>query len=422
MRYVLSLAEQGMGSLITLGVNLWLIRNGQAASYGVYVFWFSIAWVLSTAQFTLCVVHLTSLPSGPDRLAERREPERVLTTVTLAILAVTALGIAGADAVLGARGSTFHEPAAILFIPAFLAYQFVRAFAFSRGKVTLAASLTGGVLLLSVLGLGADYLGGSAPDAARVLLIVGGAYGLSAIVILGLIEPTLRPMVHRASLLRYARNVRSSGWIALGAGSNEVTGRLYSFMVSDWFGSQALARLSAVQVVIRPAWIIASAWSSIGFPRMATLRADNDRRGIVTTVVTGAVGMSALSALWSVAVILAWPLVSTRVYRGQYADIGMLAYLWGGNVILGSVAIALNTAILAIGEYRKLALIDLAGAIACCASMALLLQRYDYPASIMATLLGQATQIALMAWFLSWRLSVDRPMAMGVNAFAAQQD
>ncbi len=72
MRFLLSVAEQGMGSIITFGINIWLIRNGAAESYGVYVFWYSVAWVLATCQSTLTVVHLSSLPSGSDRLAERR--------------------------------------------------------------------------------------------------------------------------------------------------------------------------------------------------------------------------------------------------------------------------------------------------------------------------------------------------------------
>ena len=405
MRYFLSFVEQGLGSLVTLGINLWLSRNGQAQSYGVYVFWFSIAWVLATCQFTLTVVHLSSLPGGPGRLAERREPERMLFSVTLMFLLLTSLGAAGANQVLGGG---LHEPAAILFVPAFLLYQFVRAFAFSRGNVLLAACMAGGLMVCAGLGLGLDSLSGNRPDAARVLLIVGVAYGLSSIVVLALIDRTLRPVIDRAGFRRYARYVRSSGWMVLGAGSNEVTGRLCSFMVVDGFGTQALARLSAVQVIIRPAWMLSSAWASIGFPRMSTQRADGDASGLMTTMLSGAALSAVASGIWSGMVILAWPLISSHVYRGQYADIGALAWLWGGNVVLGSVAVALNTAILVLGEYRRLAVIDLVGAVACSGSMALLLSRYDYPASIAATLFAQFVQIILMGWLLTRRLGERR--------------
>ncbi len=147
MRFILSLGEQGMGSIVTFGINLWLIRNGEASSYGVYVFWYAVAWVLGTCQGTLTIVHLFALPAGSDRLAERRDPERILLSATTVLLLLAALGVAITNRVLVHIGSTLAEPAAILFIPAFLLFQYVRAFAFSRQRVLLATCLTGGILV-----------------------------------------------------------------------------------------------------------------------------------------------------------------------------------------------------------------------------------------------------------------------------------
>ncbi len=86
MRFVVSLAEQGFGSILTFAINLWLIRNGAAESYGVYVFWLSVAWVLGTAQGTLVIAHLFALPSARDQAAARRDPERLFLSVTLGLL------------------------------------------------------------------------------------------------------------------------------------------------------------------------------------------------------------------------------------------------------------------------------------------------------------------------------------------------
>lgn len=415
MRFLLSVLEQGMGSIITFGINIWVIRNGQPESYGVYVFWYSVAWVLATGQTTLTVVHLSSLPGGEDHLAARREPERVLFTATLAILALAAVGVAAANQVMAGLGSFLREGAAVLFIPAFLLYQFVRAFAFSRRRTGLAAGLTGAVMMAAGIGLALDAWMGHRPDAARVLVIAGLAYGVCALGALRMIDRHLRPVLRRAAWERYRGYLRGSGWLILGAGSAEVTSRLYSFVVVGWFGAQALARLSAVQVVIRPAWMLSSAWMSIGFPAMAAQRAAGDRRGLIDSMLRGAVLAAGGTAVWTGMVILAWPWISGALYRGRYADIGALAWLWGGNAVLGSVAVALNTAMLVLGEFRRLALIDLAGAAACIGSILLLLNRFDYPASILATMAGQATQIVLMAGLLTRRLSAQTPLpALGV--------
>jgi O-antigen/teichoic acid export membrane protein len=404
MRFILSLGEQGMGSIVTFGINLWLIRNGEASSYGVYVFWYAVAWVLGTCQGTLTIVHLFALPAGSDRLAERRDPERILLSATTVLLLLAALGVAITNRVLVHVGSTLAEPAAILFIPAFLLFQYVRAFAFSRQRVLLATCLTGGILVTSALGLGLDSLVGHRPDAARALLLIGGSYGGCSLVVLWILARGLTPMYRPSELRRFAHYLGSSGWLILGAASGEVTGRLYSFAVVGQFGTEALARLSAVQVVIRPAWLLSAAWLSIGFPTMSRHRADGNRAALIRTMLQGAVMTTAGSAVWSAAVIVGWPWISTALYRGRYEDIGILAYLWGANVLLGGIALALNTAMLVLGDFRRLALLDLVGAFVCVVAILALLNRFGYAMAIVAIMLGQVTQISLMTIAVTHRL------------------
>jgi O-antigen/teichoic acid export membrane protein len=307
-------------------------------------------------------------------------------------------------------GTVLAEPAAIGFIPAFLLYQYARAFAFSRGRVLLATFLTGAVLLTCTIGLGLDHLVGEKPDAARVLTIVGLSYGACAIGVLRLLLGGMTPMVRMSELRPYARYLRGSGWMMLGAASGETISRLYSFAVVGRFGTDALARLSAVQVVIRPAWMLSAAWSSVGFPAVTSKRAANDRRGVVATMAQGAVSTVLGSAIWSTIVIMGWPFIANTLYRGHYSDAVDIAYLWAGNVILGSVATALNIGLLALSEFRRLALLDLAGAAVCCASL-FLLGHFDYPFAIIATMAGQATQIALMVAVLATRLRSPAPIA-----------
>ncbi len=82
---------------------------------------------------------------------------------------------------------------------------------------------------------------------------------------------------------------------------------------------------------------------------------------------------------WSAIVAAAWPWISGVLYHGRFEDIGSLAYLWGANVMLGSIALALNVAMLALGEFKRLALLDLAGAVVTAVAIFGLLARFDYP-------------------------------------------
>jgi O-antigen/teichoic acid export membrane protein len=347
---------------------------------------------------------LFALPSGIDRLSERRQPERLFLTVSLALLSVAGVGVAIGSGVLSAEGSELGAPAAILFIPAFLLFQYVRAFTFSRQRPLLAACLTGGILAAAVAVLGLDFLLGHQPTAGRVLLLTALAYGGCSLAVLLILLDGMTPMLRPADIRRHAGLLRGSGWLMLGAGSGEVTSRLYSFAVVGRFGAGALAALSAVQVVIRPAWMLSAAWSSIGFPQMAAARAEGDHDRLVRIMLAGAAMTTVGSFLWTAMVVAAWPWISRALYHGRYEQIGPLAYFWGANVMLGSIALALNTAMLALGEFRRLALVDLGGAVVTVAAIAALISRLDYPFAVVGTMLGQTTQILLMAAVLQWRL------------------
>ena len=71
--------------------------------------------------------------------------------------------------------------------------------------------------------------------------------------------------------------------------------------------------------------------------------------------------------------------------------------------MLGSIAVALNTAMLSLGEFRRLAMLDLVAAVVVVVALATLLPRGS-PWAIGATLLGQAAQIVLMAALLRRQL------------------
>jgi O-antigen/teichoic acid export membrane protein len=404
MRFIVSLAEQGFGSLLTFAINLWLIRNGAVESYGVYVFWLAVAGVLGTAQGTLVLAHLYRLPSARDRMDERREPERLLLSFAIGITLASAIIVTLVDVGLAFAGSELASPGAVAFIPAFLLFQYTRSFAFSRQRPVLAACLTGGVLSAAAVLLGGDFLFGFHPDAERVLFLTSAAYGGCSLLILLILLNGMRPMLSWAEISRYVTVLRGSGWLALGAASGEVTNRLYSFAVVGRYGTSDLAALSAVQVVIRPAWMLSAAWSSIGYPQMSARFAEHDRGGFLRVMLTGATLSTAGSFLWSAMVLAAWPWISGVLYHGRYQDVGPLVYFWGANVMLGSVALALNMAILVMGEFKHLALIDMVGAIVTTGAIFGLMGHFNYTYAVVATMMGQTMQIALMAGLLQNRL------------------
>jgi O-antigen/teichoic acid export membrane protein len=394
MRLFISLVEQGLASALTFGVSLWLIHTAPGDSYGIYVFWYAVALLSTTGMGALTAVHLFPLLPGRAHLADRREPERVLLSATLLLLIVVAVAAALASRLLsGGLG----QIASVIFLPGFLVYQYARALAISRGQVAVAAALAAVVAVLAALGFAAARMGGIAPDAGTAMLIVGLAYGLPGSGVLAWLSwcfgASFRPSVLRG-FLPY---LDGSRWIFLGAASSEAIIRLYSFVVVAWFGPMALGRLSAAQVVVRPAWMLSGAWMSVGRPKLAVHCRNRDRDGLLGTIWQGVLLTTASSLAWSVVTVAAWPYIAGWLYHGRYADADGLVALWGANVVLGAIAAPMNIALQAMGKYRALGYLDIVAAGVCAASTLLLLGHFDYAYAIVAMLLGQATQIVAMA-------------------------
>ncbi|GBQ59571.1 lipopolysaccharide biosynthesis protein [Komagataeibacter swingsii] len=395
MNFLLSFAEQAFGSLLTFFINMWMARNGAQTAYGVYAFWLAIAWILGSAQATLVTSHLLTIPhkDGP----ERTQVERLFLSVQILFLLLTMAGIYGLSCGMRAYGSPFYASAAAVFIPSFLLFQYVRAFAFSRQRTRLAMFLTGGILLLAVCLLGADHAAGHPVTVDRSLLLTALAYGGVSTGMLLYLAGGMTPLWRWAAIRPNLHYLHSSGWLLLGAGSAELINRLYSFVVAGWYGTAALALLTAVQVAIRPAWMLSAAWMSVGLPRLSQMWDRGEAHRIVRMTTLGTLGCAAGSMIWSFMVIGGWHWIAHTLYHDRYDSVGIVPYLWMGNVMLGGAVTALNCTMLAMRKYRILALVDLGGAVVTCMAMGgVIVAHLSFPWVVSATMAGQLAQCLLM--------------------------
>jgi len=70
-RYLISVVEQALWSVLNLGVNLLLIRLAAPAEYGAFAFWANVGFVLTSIQNALTVCHLQVLAPGDPLEAPR---------------------------------------------------------------------------------------------------------------------------------------------------------------------------------------------------------------------------------------------------------------------------------------------------------------------------------------------------------------
>jgi O-antigen/teichoic acid export membrane protein len=410
MKYLLYVFEQGLVSLLNIGLNIWLIRAGGTELYGTYAFWFNVALLAGSVQNGLTICHLGPLPPGPPTLPERREAEPALLAASLAVTALAALLVAGAIALSAwpatAGGASVMSAAAIAFVPAYLAYQYARALAFSRGAVRAGTAAT--TIAFAVIVIGLATLDALMPgmDAPGVLLIAALAYGVAGAAITWHLARGLR--LNRHHLRRYLPYAAISRWSLIGIVCFELMNRAPGFAITGWLGAGALGRMSATQLPARVPILLVAALQPALRNDLARARNRGDWRAFGRQSLRAALAAAALNLAWAIPVGLAWPLLARVLFHGRFADDLVLGLLWIASQGIGSLIVVAATGFQVCGAFRMIGLADIAGAVATVLGLAVLMPLFGVAGTVGAVILGQACY--LLAALAQWhRLSATFP-------------
>jgi O-antigen/teichoic acid export membrane protein len=400
-RYLVSAIEQALWSLMNLGVNLLLIRLCAPADYGAFAFWSAVGFVLSSLQNALTVCHLQVLPPGEGSDPARLSVERLMHAVTALYLALSALGALAGAFWLQRSGSPLGAPAACLFIPGFLLQQYIRALAFSRGRPSTAATQTLAVTMAAALFLAMAAATSGVLSANRVLVCIGAAYGLVGA------AGAARALSGQMSGLRwrdfigYRRFAVQSGWIFLGVTTTELQVRFYAFLVAGWYGAAALASLSATQLLLRPAPLLASSWSMVARADLARQREAADWRAFMRLITRALIGGLVITTACTVLLHQVWGLASAKVFAGKYADDAWMIWLWGISAALSFSQTVVSAGLQALKAFKALALANAAASVVAAAAVVVIARLYGYGGAIAGTATGQAFEFAVMGVLLA---------------------
>ncbi len=399
-RYVISLIEQAIWSLLNLGVNLTLVRLLAPVEYGSFVFWANCGYVLASLQNAVSVGHLFALPSGEAQSAHRRDVERIMHSVTCVWLLVVFVGcLVGALALRGA-GNPLGRPEAAFYVTAFLLQQYVRSLAFSRGAVMTAAVQTSAVLFLGATLIATWFALNRNGDGAIALLCLATAYGVVGAV--GAWRAIARQMsgITLAELLAYKAYLMQSGWIFLGVTTTELLARFYSFVVVGWFGAASLAELSTSQLLLRPIPLLATSWSMVARGDLVQKREAGDWKGIARQTRLVVAGGFLVSIIWTGIVFGFWAQLDEIMFRGKYANIAWMVLLWGGASALSFSQVAVSAALQALKAFKQLAIANAAASGVAVVAILVLIRLHGQGGAIVGTAVGQALEAGVMAMML----------------------
>lgn len=397
-RYLTSAIEQALWSLLNLGVNLLLIRLIAPEQYGAFAFWTNTAFIVSSVQNALTLVHL-SVEAGDGMSEPRLSLERLMHRVTQILLVVSALGVLAMALVLQVRGNPVGAPAAALFVPAFLIQQYVRGLAFSRGQPTAAAVQTGSVLALAAVLLTVGQLTLAPMSANLILTIMASAYGIVGAV------TYLRATRAQGSLPwnrlgGYVAYIKQSGWVFLGVTTTELLARFYVFAVTAAHGPAALAALAATQLLLRPIPLLAASWSMVARTDLVRRREGGDWRGFNLLIVVTLAGGAAVAAGWTALVHFAWRPLADLLFHGKYADDSWMVWLWGVSALINFSQITIGIGLQVLRAFKVLAIANTVASLTAVAAILVCMHLYGPGGAIGGTVIGQALELAVMATLL----------------------
>jgi O-antigen/teichoic acid export membrane protein len=411
-RYLISVIEQALWSLLNLGVNLLLIRLAAPMEYGAFAFWANIGFVLTSLQNALTVCHLQVLAPSDPLDEPRMGVERLMHAVTVAYIVFVALAAAASVALLRGAGSPLGAPAAVLFLTGFVLQQYIRALAFTRDRPLVAATQTA-MVLVSALALLGVALVAKDMTANRILFSLGLAY--AGVGVVGAVAATRRQWAGMDWLVlrRYGDYARQSAWVFLGVTSTELLTRFYAFVVAGWYGPIALASLAATQQLLRPVPLLASSWSLVARTDLARRRETGDWAGIARVTALTAIGGVGVAAAWAVMIFAGWSLISQYLFGGKYASDGWMVLLWGLAAAIGFAQVVVSASLQALRAFKPLALANAAASIVAAGAILAIMQVAGYRGAIMGTAVGQMVELVVMAWLLAAMLRRFRGEKVG---------
>jgi len=399
-RYLVSVIEQALWSLMNLGVNLVLIRLCAPADYGAFAFWSATGFVLGSIQNALTICHLQVLPPGDGANPNRLSVERLMHAVTGLYLIVTTLGALAGALWLQRSGSVLGAPAAALFIPAFLLQQYIRSLAFSRGLPSTAAIQTGAVTIAAALFLTMAVYNSHGLSGNQVLICVGGAYALVGVAGAARAFSGQLKGLRWGDLAAYRGFAVQSGWIFLGVTTTELMARFYAFFVAGWFGAAALASLTTTQLLLRPVPLLATSWSMVARSDLARHREAGDWAGFARLIVAALAGGVIIAAVWTGALHQLWGFASAKVFAGKYADDAWMIWLWGISALLNFGQVVVSAGLQTLKAFKALALANAAASIVAATAVMVIARMYGYGGAIAGTASGQAFEFAVMSVLL----------------------
>lgn len=315
-RFVVMLGGEVAQSAFHFGLNIALARSLSPHDYGRFAILFLVGGLALTY-----VRALAGVPAGiyiPSRAGRRTGHGYEVTFGSAALLLSGGIGLAVAATLWIA--TDISAVAGGLFVTLWTLRSYIRLALFAKrraaasglGDLAFALSGTGLAVALRMIE------GEVRLDAMLTALAFANAIGIATS--LALLRQRVRISFGHGMRRRYRALLPSLSWSLIGTTTANIQGQGQSLLVAFIAGPAAYAPIAAIMVLFAPLRLSASALINMAQPEMAAHLAAG-RFQEAKRVALHCAGLMALGgAAFGGAVVALLPLISARLFAGQFAD------------------------------------------------------------------------------------------------------
>lgn len=380
-------------SLFNFSLNVFLVRVLPPQEYGIFAFALVAGQVAMYVNGALVAAPLMVHAPACEPPAARQELETRLFALNT-LIAVATFGCAFAYAVMHyggtEAGGLWVVTAFALFVLSFMQRHLTRCAAYARQRPAIACAGDLGVVALGCLLLLAGWAVTGGLGVAFVLAVLATANACMSAVEMHRLG--LRPMAPSGARIRgYGSLWLETRWALLGSTTTFVQSQAHSVIVSTAAGPAAFAPLAAGQVVIAPVGIAMFALQNAMVSRLSIAVSRSDRAAIRLIAVFMTLTLLAMVAGIGVVAFALWDLIWDALFAAKYSAYPM-GWLVFGFWCVGFVR-ALYTApsclLVALREFRSLALASVFGGAVSLVSVAVILQLAPFYWTVAGVFLGE---------------------------------
>jgi O-antigen/teichoic acid export membrane protein len=391
VRYAIAVAGQSALSLFNFVLNIVLVRELTAHTYGTYALSFVLASFAYTLNGSLASGPLMVFGMGRQGRPSRKAVEALLSAVNTAMVGAIFLTAVPLFAALSGEDLLVCLTAA-MFIAAYAARMFTRTFAYARQRPDVALRGDLSSIFVASTSLAAVAHSAVGLTLPAVLLAIASGNTVAMAMEIYLLRLGLRLRYRPAFLWQYLPIWRHVRWSLLGASSSLLQGQAHSLLVSLTYGPAAFAPLAAGQVIFGPVRLIMNACHYVIIPDVVAAVCRDDHYVVARILKYSALVLTILVLGLGVVVALLWTDVFDLLYVRKYADepMGMIVAIWCAIVVCSALYFAPSGILQALRKYRLLAFGTVYGCLISSAVVIILLTSLGPEWSLLGVLAGEA--------------------------------